>query len=903
MRHVAPLVVAFALLAPVMLVYFRSNFFSQINNAKKNDSQYYTNAFISVLIVVFCSLFIQKTNLYLGKAPIATDDDSIANVATNLWQNNIYGFPAAPSPIHFGTSTESILKETHFDGTRDYYNYGWFYFAVGGALNWIFGNNGLHFYRMLNAWGIIFVIALGFLVFSKHSFLPITFLSIGLVGRFLSTVAPVMSRPDIAVSVTTALFFVFAYYAFRKKNLSYWVLAGFFAATASTSHPVAWTISLSAFLTWMCFSFENKENKKTIIYSLCGLCVGGFLGVFLYLYMIGFRIFDLLHFVNFLNKNVQHPNFLQQFTNGIRSAWSGSAYTYSLAIVGILLSLFFFISAFRFKNEFRNKIFSLVAAPLITLVFYILSLGVYKSLLHPKYGILVYVISFWLVGAGFTILLDIYSTLLKQKTAIFNRVIFAISAFVLLSSSFSVAKYVPMLERMSYSWINFDEFRKKALEPVVEDSFIWGSLVYGIDSGIRMNYLDLSSALAFSLHQSERGRLSSRPDFILTDYFTMQSYFINGQAKGRDNPYVLLKRHLGENEKLKQVRVTYAPPYGNTYLYKRIKNSEEDNIKTSFSYNNGISQQWITVPSKLDVKFSAEKSEPVKVDLSTHSGSYSIARETKKIYLKSGVYKLTIRLSERFQNNTSFILLTKGLYEYFESNNRLNLLPFLRGQRRAETIISHLGGDLYISFFPGMKDEKPISDSFYIESIEKIDSEHKWSSYEKIPIAYLSDWEISGDAREFMKSNGKYHIESSLIENRAFRISSPLLKLRSNTIYHLEMPVSYVNGALKLEVKNLKGVSLLYGEGSVFDGSLSFKTDSSGSVVFTLEAVNLEAAPNELKVLLGDPKLFTYLHSIDKIKDIMSCATLPSALKKERNDCTEVDDDILKKIDKELLVK
>lgn len=823
--------------------------------------------------IILAAIFLHRTNQYLGTAPIATDDDSIANVAVNLWKGEHYGFPASPSFVHFGVQSAPLLKHKHIDATYGYYNYGWFYFVTSGFLNWVFGDDSIHFFRMMNPWGLLLIIGLGIWFFRQSSLLPGILLSAGLIARFFMGVNPVMSRPDIAVSVAAVFFYISAFFAVERASILWWFIAGFWAATAATSHLVAWMIVLAAGLTWLLFALARPEGKKITLSSFCAISAGGIAGVLVYLAMMGFRVKELWTLVTLLNDTVQQEPFLTKFLSSFRMAWVAAFGSFVLGWGGQLLAFLLLGLSFRLPKQQRLKILALVAAPSLTTVLYLVSLGSYRSLVHPAYGILSYVTAMWAMAAAVAALLwllPFYKKITNEKVKVWGN---ALALVLVIFSIGAALRNTPNLERLSYGWVKYADYEKQVLDSLPQQAYAWGTLHMGITSGLRTQLVNSNSALGLAIPYNEEGWKKIAPDYLVLGYFTLESYLRNGPLVGKDSPIALLRRKL-PNTHYQLARIVFAPPYGNTFIYK--KSTSE--IPLTVAVNDGTNPQWYTALEKAE-KPKVERISPVTIDTREQNGKMAKAQSSVRINLSRGYYLISARVEATNPEQTGAVIATSGSYDYVSGDKRLHHAPLFRGDRAGVFIAEHLGGPLYISYFPGRAASR-VTKPLEILSITKIYGTEGLHPVEAISLPPFKEWAI----RE--KPDAAKELATS-----------PWISVNPYSAYTLEIPADMSAGGLRVGIYNRKGKSLLFGETRLLPDRIGFTTADANAVKIVLFQANPLGEP--VRFSLGAAKLIPHRTEVNRIKDLLSCPVTGKYVDGSEI-CKPVDDKELQLLDADL---
>lgn len=804
-----------------------------------------------VALTTLLAIFIHRTHGYVSAARIATDDDSIANVAVSLWKGEGYGFPASPTLIHYGDPDSPVLKAPHFDGTHHYYNYGPAYFVVAGFLNWLIGDDTVAFFRMMTPWGLALIIGLGAWFFGRASYLPASLLGLGITLRFLADHGPVMARPDIAVSVGAVLFFIAAHFAIRRPSALGWAAAGFCASVAATSHLVAWSLVPAAALTWACFAAAHRREAPLLRRSFLGLLVGGVAGGLTYLIAMGFRLEALLSFLKIYGvapRKPFFPNLAAQFS----AAWSGSSWAYELGLAGLLAAALLLIASTRMPRERRTQTLAWVAPPLIAALLYTLSLGTYGAI-HPAYGLLACVATLWTMAAAAAALL-IWVPLPGRLVNLGAVVALALgTAFIARSS--------PPLERLAPGWVKHADYERQILDSLPPRAYVWGTLHLGVSSGQRTELVGSSAALSLALNVRPEDWARVAPDYLVLGHYELEQSLRSGPLRGRDSPLALLAARLPTHLGYQLSRIVHAPPYGSTFIYRKVTAGSRA-APITFALNDGASPQWhVSVgPESRPV---ARSVPPVTIDTSAWGGPVANARESYRLELPAGFHLIRARVPRTDPAQTGAIVASPGPYLLVNEDARIAHAPLLRGQTETSLVVDHLGGPLYVSYFPGRAGSKlPARGALEVLGVSAV----LGSAGASRPLPDFSDWTATPGA-----------------------LKSPPIPVEPHRTYVLRIPTAPLSGGVGIRVLGPRGKSLIFDEYRTQPAAVVFSTGRAEAV--TIEILGLAPRTGGPARFERSPGTLTAaIPTTRRVSELLACATTGRWIDGSTEPCAPVDD-------------
>jgi hypothetical protein len=770
-----------------------------------------------LLLVILAAgvVVIQKSLHFVATTPPMNVDDSEGNVSVSLVEHGRYGFLASPTQGFF-----------EVDRTHAFFNYGPLYFYVGAVLTWLFGPSVVLF-RILHPLGLCVAVIACVLTFRKISLVGAAVFAVSIYTIYLASHWP-LGRPDIVVSVCAACMFWFASKAISESRWMAWIGVGFFAASAATTHLIASALIPAAFLIWLlslfCSPEERVDRKRYLVLSFGGLAVGGLAGALVFLQAIDFRIGDLLGFGAGTAKVYAKP-FSENLRTHFIYAWNLTPFRFHALVAAFGAATMLTAGAFLLPRPERRQVLAFVMPPVVSAVFYQLSLGFYGNY-HSGYVILSQVTALWAVSALVSVSIAFVRERLGPWAKSFDLLALATAILVGVVFTANAARFQSLWESYALGNVDIDEYARQVVAPLPERAATWGSLYFGLDAGDRtdlVQFLQMFSIVSSDFHVEERSRLA--PDFLLLSNYETDTGAV--QIIDKQQNYFENFSKIFPSDAYRLFRIVCAPPYGCTRDYQRASSTDASNADAtpSVSVNDGTSRQWNQqLSAPLEARFS--KAELVLADLQIYA-MHPKRRATESLVteLPAGFYLLNVGIPDARPNQSGVILATPGRYFYWYGGYTAFSVPgapYWNGETSVQIVVDHLGGPLYVSHFenapasgkqavsaPTDRPKANQSAGMRVISVQRVmvlpDTTGR---LQPVPLQPLAQWEkkdpnmsVEPEDEGIVRISGKAVSQAQLLQ-------SPPIHLQDHQRFVLSMPTSPTVGAVEVGVLGSDGVWL-----------------------------------------------------------------------------------------------
>ncbi len=641
-----------------------------------------------------CVIVIHESLDFITRAPLLSVDDSIPNVAVSLAEHGRYGFLASPTQGYF-----------EVDRTRGFFNYGPLYFYVAALLTWV-ANPSLAMYRMLHPLGLIVAVLLFAWTFRRVSLVGVAILAVCLFDIYYDAQWP-LARPDIMVSVCAALMLACVARAIERGDPWSWCAAGFFAASAVTTHQIAGAVIVATGIAWFWATLvlravEPDRFARQTMRMLAALVAGGLVAAAMYLVAIRFRVSDLLTLGAAGLAAYSRP-FWQTVSTHFSYAWSSSSpaifwfLAAGVAGAGVLSA-----AAPFFPTGMRRQILSRVMPAFVLATAYQMSLGLYGNN-HTGYVILSQVATLWAVGA----VVSIVVAWIHQQFAEAGRVAAVMATLAaLLFVARADARWLrttSLWEAVAASNVDIDDYVAQSVAPLPERAATWGSLYFGLTAGDRtdiVQFLQMFDVVSRDFAPPQRARLA--PDFLLLSNYETD-LDISRYLSGHESYLEQFFEVIGELH-YRGIRLVYAPPYGvvRTYEQRAAAGASTDGVPPAVAVNDGTSRQWSTqLGEPVDARFT--ESAPMTANIEFYGmSSERRAVTTVSAPLPPGFYVLHVVLERAAPGRVGFLVTSPGPHVFWRggwTQFAVPATPYLPGETRVHLLVDHLGGPLHIGRF------------------------------------------------------------------------------------------------------------------------------------------------------------------------------------------------------------
>lgn len=669
------------------------------------------------LVIVYATLIVKDFANYIGAYPYLAVDDGLANISFVIVDAGRYGFLSSPLQAPNGLPRH--------DG---FFNYGPWYFYLGAFLTWIFGYS-LSLLRAIHLVVILGAVIVAYLWFRREkSNVAATVFALGILHCFQVAQWP-MVRPDIMVSFFALTTIIFSGIAINSGRDSWWLGAGFSAASAAFTHLIAWSlVPASAFVLLIAHSgqlrsaWRSRSIPKQVLKNVGLLTVGGMIGTLIFYASFGFRIHDhlatLIDYKSFvLTITVAHGGQVLEIFN-ILQKHLASAYGYlpqtarfavaTVLIFGWLVCIFHR----RLGLSQRKLIASYLVPPLIIWTGYIASLAFYPNY-HAGYAILSQVLAFWTAGALAVVALS----WIDQHRGLADRLgLFVILAIV---AGFGFVIIKPMFVHTSYKsqiahkWVPITSYMDQFLNDIPRGSHAWGTIMYGIENPGRIQLIQFGEGLTLVSKMSESERVALSPEVVVWGYSENRDSVIN-VLSGSPSPLRRVSELFPKHHYI-LTSITQAAPYGSTRVYARVPENTESSgnrcaihesnkaclpVARVFDPKNGIWRDRLGTVLTLTAK--PVPAQVFRVGYSADPAPIMASRSVAAV-LPRGAYLLEVHVKTGHDMAIPRMLAVSSRQEVRQTMSELgpdfDSTPYFPGDETVYLVHRHDGGLVFLSQF------------------------------------------------------------------------------------------------------------------------------------------------------------------------------------------------------------
>lgn len=760
-----------------------------------------SGAFLAAAALAALAIVLHYYLPMVDRAPYLAVDDGLANVSVSLSKLGRYGNLVNPMQ-----GPETAVR------SHGFYNYGPMAFYIGAALDWLFGSS-YAVQRSIHLVSIGALSAAAFLSFRRYSLAAAGVFAALLAWIFWKSHWP-MFRPDIVVSLFAGLGIAALSWAVAERRLLAWALAGFFIASAFTTHQIAWALIPGAGLVWTIAQWldarERREGvalKSRIGSSLIAATLGGAAGILLFLVAIEFRLSDLFSFYRaygkYMGESAVQP--WEVYRKHFELAWG------QLDRTQLWLILFLFgasglmaVSSMLFRGAIRRQLLAILLPPFALGVAFQLSLFLYNNH-HAGYVLAIHVTTLWSIAAMLAatlVLLRTYRVAAWRATEAAARAVMAVAL---------VAAAMPgdafMLKR-AHGFASIGDYQSRVLGFVPDGAVVWGDGAFGLESGSRHQFVELGEAATYAgfWTAAARGRLA--PDFlVLNNSLKELAYAAVARAPRQlwTGPAAAVVGYAALPTLFPEARyrlrgVVMAPPYGATRIYARSDGSPamgaDGPDQIAVAANDASTREWhqfLGAPMSVV----AEAAEPVSFDLTLYSRARNTADRSVKFALPQGNYLIWVRLRNPTPGRVGFLAAT-ATPQFQEVIGDLGFqmgqAPYFDYETYVALPVSHAGGMLYISQFdPGE------SASFDIVSVLPIIAAGAARSADFLALPPPAEWSIAAaeGRRDVLRDGVVWEGDRSAW---GYQAVSPPIAVPPRTQISLQIPIEPLNGKIAFGV-------------------------------------------------------------------------------------------------------
>ncbi|MCE5252272.1 hypothetical protein LLG96_18885 [bacterium] len=800
-----------------------------------------------ILCIILAAIHIHQFFGYTRNAPYVTIDDTIANVSFALVTHGRYGELTTP-----------IMAPVYTIRTWGFYNYGPFYFYIGAFLCWLFGNS-ITIMRFLHPLGLISIVGMSFWVFRKSSIAAGGILAVVLSVIFTLRHWP-MVRPDIMISVFCGLTFLFSYYGFTVNSWKAWMGAAFSTIGAFTTHQISFGLIPALGLVFGIWVFNTiktegwtERSKKIVFTCFSGLILGGIISTLVYFIAIEFRIKDLLSFFSayssFVQKEMSYGEILESH---IIWTWGGlNSYFYSVMLI-YLVSTILVILSFRMGNEKRTSILALVLPPTAFGLSYLFSLGFYSNF-HLGYTILSHTLAAWTFASLFAAAGALGSIYYPQKWYFVEIAAIIIVSLLVLNRIQNVMAKPSSWALKAQEWVAFDDYADQTLRLLPDGATAWGEMVFGLDSGKRVNVVEFHNATTMTQGIDREKLKELVPDFLLIGTSLLKDILI---FEVRNAPPLMQNfLFIFPEERYSLVGLVHAPPYGTTRIYQH-KSSETETPSTPFvAVNHGYSSQWsyqLSDPLPVDFK----PCDPVTMTIS-YGGQIltKTCDRSVKTELPEGTYLIRARVENRHTLYTGILIGTSTSdYKNEVTDMGVGIWPGLYFPYESEVfmIAEHMGGEFYVSQI----DRNPEA-TFTIETIIPVVSLQK--EYDTLSIPPFSQWLLSTRSEEaqILAATDSVLTVSGDESQWGYQIKSPPIQIPQKSFLKLVIPIKVDQGQIRVGILDQNESWLIYPQ--IHNNPFYINTGNNNHITIVVQNYQIQEPFVSSKFTVFKPQLLTVI--------------------------------------------
>ncbi|QPJ65309.1 MAG: hypothetical protein G3M78_07865 [Candidatus Nitrohelix vancouverensis] len=753
----------------------------------------------NLLIITTMAWFLAHLHIffnYIDRAPFLSFDDVLMNISFTIADLKRYGFTALP-------------VQTGINAWRgdSFFNYGPWYWVIGGAVSWLFGNS-IVLMRALHPLGLIFICFMAYWQFRKVSVALAGIVSLLIFLIFFQMHWP-MVRPDIMASVFAAIAIVCCHGAIKNGKLLNWFIAGFCASGAATNHQVAWSMVPALVLIWAVWAIDYKRADKVrtlednlAVKSFFSALAGGLSSALVYLVMIEFRFQDLLGMwqnyasthttknpAPFIDVLLQHMHFAWQ-EPGTGRKMILSIGVYSIAIISLLLLP-------KMSGEARNKWIAWVLPPTFIGVGYQLSLGVYPNF-HAGYEILTQWIPVW-TGCS---LLAASSEIWLPKETDFKRGMETGLCFLLTliiaNQSISVLKQGSPWQSHANQSVQIQDYIDHVISILPKGASAFGTPIFGLESGTRVNLMQFADGVYMGRTFKPSARDALAPNFLILSYEENRSAAISGLKREKNFFYYF--KEVFPNANYALVRLVEAPPYGSTRVYMKTSEHNTAPKTPSVALHTGSSPQWsYNLGNALPIKFT--KDGPVDFDVTMYGVQYKTeSNKVLKGNLPQGSYLIAFDIINPAQDYSSILTFT-GSNKIVGSGSDLGVgfpvMQYFPFEKQTYMLLNHPGGDLFISQL-----DSNLDSSFQIRNVFPVETlENGTVQLPSVPIPDIRSWSHSKNTHKISQSPDGDTLQIQGNDSQwGYQLQSPEILVSPDSNYMLRVPLKILEGNVRVGI-------------------------------------------------------------------------------------------------------
>jgi hypothetical protein len=788
---------------------------------------------------------------FIGRAPIIAVDDALGNVAVNLSAHGRYGFPASP--------IQGFSGALRLD---DFMNYGPWPVAIGALLDWLFGTS----YAIQRS-----VHLLGLLVTNLAVFLLLRRVSLAAVGMYLLISVTLfwqaewpMVRPDFAVAMFGGLAIAAATLALRYDSRKAWFACGFCAASAVTTHPIAFSLVPWAALIWLAAPLVVRPGSavdaiEPVIHParrFIWLVAGGVLAGLVFLAAAKFQVRELITLwtagADFLSTATREPFYVTMMRHA-KVAWPLPASTFYPVIICFIGSVGFAALALFSRFPKRRAVLALLLPPVSLSIVYQVSLGAYGNF-HSGYGLLSHTATAWAIAAAVAA-----STLVMASFARSLGALWEVGGRVIAVALLSMLTAILVLRPDHWSaaariQVNIDDYLQQVISLLPPHASVWGTVDFGLESGKRIDLLQFGDGVAFTADFKPQEREAISPDFLVFDNTLMRDMSF-GIVRARSNPPTAQYRspldpvvELFPHLQYRLLAMVNAAPYGTARVYGRFREGEGPE-RPLVAVNDGASPQWAKLVGA-PIAVTPESTEPATFRLTFISTHEAKADRTRVVRLPAGTYLVKASVSGRSPDHVGLLVATPTSQFVGAAGDigfTMAQAPYFPYDQSVSMIVNHPGGALYFSQF-----DANMGANFTITEVRPI--EYMRAAQQAIAVPALSKWVLAGGSgRVTMLPDGRADVVGN-DQPLSYQFASPPIPVPPGATLQFSSELQLSSGKVALGVLDEHGAWLVFPQ--LLRTNFSIESGPNKAITVVVAGIGGEPLKQPVEFTISQPKLF-----------------------------------------------
>lgn len=750
------------------------------------------------------------------RAPFLAVDDALANIYAHLASEGSFGFPASP--------VQGLTGAARLDG---FFNYGPIPFLLGAGLDWLFGTS----YAIARSLHPIVTFALCLMAIAtfRRSVAAAAIFCLSALALFASSSWP-MVRPDIVVAGLGLGAVAAQSAAARTGRTRYWAIAGFCVAGAVTSHQIAWALAPALLLFWVvASSLSQTPSIGRSLRSLVSMSAGVAIALLLYAVAIEWRFAEVIELLRAYGSFASKEGaFVENLGRHLQLAFGPAPepVTWLLAIAVVSSSVLSVLWVVMLgKSALPLLTWTLPA--LLTLGAYAASLGAYGNF-HSGYVLLLQLGACW-ATAGFVAALRDWAPngrgrLAGAADAGLALILSAALAISTAAALRSPPYWVQVAERM----VSADDYLDEVIRPIPVGASVWGGIIFGLESGIRLDLVQFSDAQGLISDFAPAARPSLTPEYLivndlLKDIVRIQVANSDGAVRSAVPLSSLYELFPGQRYYL--AGLVDAPPYGTTLVFER---TDQDGLGglPLVAAAKGAGPQWgRRLGPAIPIEFRDEA--PSRFEVAFGTRAEGRARRSQSAELPPGTYLVTVQLENVAEEDVGLIVGT----DTPEFNGTAGDTAFEMAQaiyfdysEQAHLLVRHSGGRLYVSQFDASADA-----DFQIASLRRLEISEQLGR--SVPLPFPSGWTVAATGGELSRQQQGILVEGDNTQYGYQLVSQPVA-VQPESRYVLLTDLTVISGRVAVGVLDETGQWLVPPNNA--RGSIDFSSNGNRSVTIVI---------------------------------------------------------------------